>query len=106
MVGWPSSTGLSSPMALSLPYLLRKLERSDSPLSSAPSPYRRSLSESLPDVVLLGDSAAARTARWIDAYSLAEEKADRARVRWIISGLLVASAMSCERSSRCVMRRW
>ena len=38
-------------------------------------------------------------ARWIEAYSLAVEKAARARVRWIISGLLVACAMSWERPS-------
>ncbi len=54
----------------------------------------------------LAGSAAAMTARWIDAYSLAEEKADRARVRWIISGLLVASAMSWERPSSRSMSRW
>jgi hypothetical protein len=35
-----------------------------------------------------------------------EEKAARARVRWIMSGLLVASAMSWERSSRWVISRW
>ena len=38
-------------------------------------------------------------ARWMEAYSLAEEKAASARVRLIISGLLVACAMSCERLS-------
>lgn len=44
-------------------------------------------------------SAAAMTARWTEAYSLAEENAARARVRLIMSGLLVACAMSCERLS-------
>lgn len=39
------------------------------------------------------------TARWIEAYSLAEEKAARARVRLIISGLEVACAMSWESES-------
>ncbi len=38
-------------------------------------------------------------ARWIEAYSLAEENAARARVRLIISGLDVAWAMSWERES-------
>lgn len=38
-------------------------------------------------------------ARCTEAYSLAEENAARARVRLIISGLLVACAMSCERLS-------
>ncbi len=44
-------------------------------------------------------SAAAMIARWTEAYSLAEENAARARVRLIMSGLLVACAMSCERLS-------
>ncbi len=57
-------------------------------------------------MVLLAGSAAARAARWIEEYSLAEEKAARARVRWIMSGLLVASAMSWERSTRFSIRRW
>lgn len=38
-------------------------------------------------------------ARWIEAYSLAEENAARARVRLIMSGLLVAWAMSWDRLS-------
>lgn len=38
-------------------------------------------------------------ARWMEAYSLADEKAASARVRLIMSGLLVAWAMSCERLS-------
>ncbi len=59
-----------------------------------------------PREVLFAGSAAARTARWMEAYSLAVEKADRARVLWIISGLLVASAMSWERLSRLVISRW
>lgn len=44
-------------------------------------------------------SAAAMIARWTEAYSLADENAASARVRLIISGLLVACAMSCERLS-------
>lgn len=38
-------------------------------------------------------------ARWMEAYSLADEKAASARVRLIMSGLLVACAMSWERLS-------
>ncbi len=57
-------------------------------------------------MVLLAGSAAAMTARCMEAYSLEVEKAARARVRWIISGLLVASAMSCDRLSRWSIRRW
>ena len=53
----------------------------------------------------LAGRAAAMIARWMDAYSLAVEKAARARVRWIISGLLVACAMSWERASSCSMSR-
>src|SRR5690348_16828375 len=86
--------------------MLAKLVRSEPSLSCAEFAYSRSLSESLPKVVLLSGSAAAMTARWTEAYSLAEEKADRARVREIISGLLVASAMSWERPISWVMRRW
>ncbi len=37
---------------------------------------------------------------------MAEENAASARVRWIMSGLLVASAMSWERSIRFSIRRW
>lgn len=39
-------------------------------------------------------------ARWMEAYSLADEKAARARVRLIISGLDVAWAMSWESERR------
>ena len=45
------------------------------------------------------------TARWMDAYSLAEENAASARVRLIISGLLVACAMSVDSDSSCSTRR-
>ncbi|MCF0090969.1 hypothetical protein B0E37_06088 [Streptomyces sp. MH192] len=74
--------------------------------SSADWPYCRSLSVSLPNVSFVVGSAAAMIARCSEAYSLAVEKAVSARVRWIISGLLVACAMSCERSRSCVIRRW
>lgn len=86
--------------------MLSKLLRSDSWLCCAESAYCRSFSDRLPKVVLVSGSAAAMIARWTEAYSLAEEKADSARVRWIISGLLVASAMSCESSRSWVMTRW
>lgn len=45
------------------------------------------------------------TARWMEAYSLADEKAARARVRLIISGLFVACAMSWDRLSRASISR-
>lgn len=54
---------------------------------------------------LVAGSAAAMIARWMEAYSLAEENAASARVRLIISGLEVACAMSAERLSRLRMRR-
>ena len=41
-----------------------------------------------------------------DFMRLLQARFPRARVLWIISGLLVASAMSCERSSSCVISRW
>ncbi len=57
-------------------------------------------------MLVVAGSAAAIIARCTDAYSLAVEKAARARVREIISGLLDASAMSWERPISWVMSRW
>ena len=68
-----------------------------SSLSQRGSPYSRSFSESSRPSRRVAGSAAAMIARWMEAYSLAEENAASARVRWIISGLLVACAMSWER---------
>ncbi|CAM5369474.1 hypothetical protein SFUMM280S_09572 [Streptomyces fumanus] len=64
--------------------MLLKLARSASWLSAAAPAYSRSFSERSPAVVVPAGSAAAITARWTEAYSSAEEKADSARVRWII----------------------
>ena len=61
--------------------MLLKLSRSESWLLSADSAYSRSFSVSLPSFLLSSGSAAAMTARWMDAYSLADEKAASARVR-------------------------
>ena len=44
-------------------------------------------------------SEAAMIARWTEAYSLANENAVSARARLIMSGLLVACAMSSDRFS-------
>ncbi len=55
---------------------------------------------------VVAGSAAAIVARCIEAYSLAVEKAARARVREIISGLLDASAMSWDRPISWVISRW
>ncbi len=74
-------------------------------LLRAASPYSRSPWAILPDVRSLGGSAAAMIACWMEAYSLADENAASARVRLIISGLLVACAMSWDRLRSERMRR-
>lgn len=99
--GLPFSSEASSSVELLpvLSYVVSNVCLDWASLTSAFRPNAWSLSSRWPLALSLAGRAAAITARCTEAYSLAEENAARARVRLIMSGLLVACAMSCERLS-------